>query len=167
MSIKDKEGNLHSEINGRFIPKNANTYQQSRDMKYLTVEEIGRMMEYNKKPDEVLHHLIDVGAVNLNIKWGLQNKHIEGTKNYQQEIERGRNPSILTVDPEDLIRRKAGTGSVVLSHCETWYNRETISDNKQIGFVVDEKTGERRNTNSATIHYSNDGVHVVPRKDGK
>ena len=122
MAIKDARGNLHSEETGRFIEKSdaerteteKATYDSGVASPYLSMEHLRQLIEHSGVPDEMLHHLIRKGFVNLTIKQGLQDKHIEGTKNYRQEIAAGRHPSILTADPAMLVKRLAGTGTPVV-----------------------------------------------------
>ena len=46
------------------------------------------------------------------IHQGRQDKHMEGTKNYKQQINNGKNPSILTENPDKLLREGVGKGYV-------------------------------------------------------
>lgn len=171
MAIKDARGNLHSEETGRFIEKSdaertetaKATYDSGVTSPYLSMEHLRQLVEHSGAPDEMLHHLIRQGFVNLTIKQGLQDKHIEGTKNYRQEIAAGRHPSILTTDPVELLYRTIYRGKLILRK-GAWDQREYIKDTVPIGFCVDQFSGERFSTDSGTVHFSVDGVHIVPRK---
>lgn len=172
MSIVDAKGNLHSEQTGRFIHKdyaerlkNAQAiYDGSVDVLYLSVDRISAILSNAEDPQTEFHRLIRQGMVNLTIKRGLQDKHIEGTKNYLQEIAKGRYPSILTADPSDLIRRTALEGKIIMRN-GSWDRKEYIRDVHPVGFCVNQNTGEKTITYSATLHFSNGGVHIVPRKE--
>ena len=47
---------------------------------------------------------------NSKIHDGRQNKHIEGKSNYKQQKANGKNPSILTDNPNEMLREGAGKG---------------------------------------------------------
>ena len=57
----------------------------------------------------------------VKINSGYQNKYILGTNNYNREISNGRNKSILTVDPQEVLDNYAGTGQ------KTGINKESIN----------------------------------------
>ena len=44
---------------------------------------------------------------------------MEGTNNYKQQINNGKNPSILTENPDKLLREGAGKGYVSGNNKET------------------------------------------------
>lgn len=48
------------------------------------------------------------GRGNAQIHPGRQDKHIEGTNNYKQQIANGKNPSILTENPAKLQKKVRG-----------------------------------------------------------
>lgn len=173
MAIKDARGNLHSEETGRFIEKSdverteaaKATYDSGVTSPYLSMEHLRQLVEHSGAPDEMLYHLIRQGFVNLTIKQGLQDKHIEGTKNYRQEIAAGRHPSILTADPAMLVKRLAGTGIPVTTSDGHWKCQEVVFASQSIGYAVDPWTGSAEKTRCAKIHYANDGAHIVPKKE--
>ncbi|MDR2718839.1 MAG: hypothetical protein LBB89_12370 [Treponema sp.] len=93
------------------------------------------------------------------IQKGLQDKHIEGTRNYKQEIKKGGHPGVLTGDAETLLRDGAGKG-----HKEG-KNKETVDYGKVIGKFYDTKTEKYYETTRATIHYdSKNRAHIVPAR---
>ena len=101
---------------------------------------------------------------------GKQNKHIPGTKEYRQQLEKVKRegvfpePSALTVSVEEaqrLVDEYAGTGAVMPSRNGTWNSREVCEATRVIGYVVTEN-GDRIDTNRFTIHYAKNGVHIVP-----
>lgn len=174
MAIKDARGNLHSEETGRFIEKSAEERVEEaqaicdsdQSSRYLRMEHLRQLIEHSGAPDQMLHNLIRQGFVNLTIKRGLQDKHIEGTRNYRQEIAAGRHPSILTADPATLVKKLAGTGVPIMDRSGNWVMREAVRSDVGIGFSVD-SSGKRAHTRNATIHYANEGTHIVPRKETK
>ena len=94
---------------------------------------------------------------------GKQGKHILGHNNYIN----GR--SYLTVsieEVEELIKKYAGTGKFELQRNGEVKNKELIECNKNIGVNINNETGELTETNRFYIHYSKDGVHIVPTLKG-
>ena len=104
---------------------------------------------------------VTVLAVATNINWGAQGKHIIG-KGYAS----GR--SIVTV-PEtriaSLIQDFAGKGvpnTKAFKFGQAGY-REIVDFGEPIGLVWDRAGKRWISTNKATLHYSNNGVHMVPK----
>lgn len=98
---------------------------------------------------------------NSKIHDGRQNKHIEGTNNFKQQKANGKNPSILTENPNKLLKEGAGKG------ISRGRNKEVIDYGKIIGKYYDRETGRYYNTSRATIHYDNNGnAHIVPAMPG-
>lgn len=94
---------------------------------------------------------------NSKIHKGRQDKHIPGTNNYNQQKANGKNPSILTVDPNKLLQEGAGKGKMITP------TKESIDFGRIIGKYYHEKTGKYYNTTIATIHYDSKGnAHIVP-----
>jgi tetratricopeptide (TPR) repeat protein len=101
---------------------------------------------------------------NLTIQWDKQGKHIEGHKNYIQEIRLKRNPSIfIHPDPELLVRKYGGTGIKVSGQASgTLGYKEVVDFEEFIGFAVEQRTGTKTATTWGTIHYAKEGIHIVP-----
>ena len=88
---------------------------------------------------------------------GKQDKHIEGTNNYNQQRANGKNPSILTKNAEELLREGAGKGTRI------GINKEVVNFGKPIGKFYDVNSGKYYDTSRGTIHYDRDGgAHIVP-----
>lgn len=88
---------------------------------------------------------------NLIINKGKQDKHIVGTNNFQK------GKSEITIDLETLqklIYEKSGYGKEVND------DKERIDFGVIIGYYVED--GEKYLTTKGIIHYSKNGVHVVP-----
>lgn len=82
---------------------------------------------------------------------------MEGTKNYKQQIANGKKPSILTENPDKLLKEGVGKGNSVST------NKEVVDYGSVIGKYYDIKTGQYYNTTRATIHYDSKGnSHIVP-----
>ncbi len=95
--------------------------------------------------------------LNSEIHQGKQDKHIEGSNNYNQQVQNGKNPSILTENPNDLLREGIGKGN---NHGSV---KETVDYGRVIGKFYYPKTGKYYDTSRATIHYDSNGkAHIVP-----
>ena len=113
-----------------------------------------------------------------NIRVGQQNKHIAGTKEYNQyaanQIAKGEyGPSRINGDigfAQGLVDRYSGTGNVALKKGK-WLNFEKIKSDNTIGVAVNNITGVEEETTKFKIHYSKYGTHIVPdypnRKEGE
>lgn len=99
-----------------------------------------------------------------------QDIHFKGTKMYEERKrqleEKGQfGPSYLNISEGeilDLVKKYSGTGDI---HCKNgkWNNIETVIDNdKIVGVVYDNRNGNNAETSVFKIHYSNNGVHIVP-----
>lgn len=57
----------------------------------------------------------------------------------------------------------SGTGEVRYNKNNQWDNKETIlTNNKIVGVVINNLTGKEAETSVFKIHYSKDGMHIVP-----
>lgn len=107
-----------------------------------------RMRTYKAKADVDIYGGSDI----IKIHQGKQDKHIRGTNNYVE------GKSYLTVSNEEIeriIKSKSGTGKKV-------GNKEQIVADKIIGVNVNTKRGFKTLTDTAHIHSSKDGQHLVP-----
>ena len=131
----------------------------------------GLKSKYNKDADDdnlkmfekdsKLKSAIRSGKYNLKVHEGKQGKHIVGHNNYVE----GR--SIVSISSEklqSLIYKHAGTGDIIRTRKDIWNNKEVVDFREPIGEYIDRETGERIQTSVGTIHYSKDGIHVVPAK---
>jgi uncharacterized short protein YbdD (DUF466 family) len=104
-----------------------------------------------------------------NINVGQQNKHIAGTHEYEQYVEKLKNageygPSRLNGGLEfaqRLVDEYAGTGEPDIKSGR-WINIEIIVAYEIVGIVVNNLTGTEMATNRFKIHYSKRGIHIVP-----
>ena len=105
---------------------------------------------------------------NLTINPGRQDKHIQGTNNYNQELKQGRHKSYLLegVDPQELVDKYAGTGELRrVDGVGKWVHKEFIEAEEDIGYWINNKNGDEVITNRFSISYSKEkGVHIVPAK---
>lgn len=82
-----------------------------------------------------------------------QGKHMPGHKNYQPGKSR---LTISLSEAQRLINEYSGTGTPVSP------NKERVDFGRVIGKFVDPRTGDSWDTAVGIIHYSQNGVHVVP-----
>lgn len=100
-------------------------------------------------------------------KWlntGNQNKHIVGSKGYQE------GKSYLYGDlstAQEIVNTYHGTGEIILTRSGEWNNKEVITAAEDLGVEVNPATGSETATNRATIHYGKNGTHVVPARREK
>ena len=102
---------------------------------------------------------------NIRIFEGRQDKHIKGHNNYENAVKNGKNPSIFEGTIEEaqkLTDEFAGKGERVLKNP----NRERINFKKIIGKYFDINKQQYVDTTWGIIHYSKDGVHIVPSDPG-
>ena len=109
---------------------------------------------YNAFRDSV-HELIRKDySLALNV--GQQNKHIEGTAEFDPKR------SKLNAAPEELIRLYAGRSNPIMPSNGIWNQRERFAHTFEIGVWRNEE-GLLLPTNRGIIHYSKRrGVHIVP-----
>lgn len=96
---------------------------------------------------------------NSRLHKGRQDKHIPGTNNYKQQKGNGKNPSILTENPNKLLKEGAGKGRM------TTPTKETVDFGRTIGKYYNRETGKYYDTSIGTIHYDSKGnAHIVPAR---
>ncbi len=91
---------------------------------------------------------------------GKQGKHQPGHNNYDES----KNKSILThPDPQSLVDEHSGTGRQAgNTPVGEAGSKEIIDFGEDIGFHVDQSTGEKTPTTVGTVHHSKSDVHIVP-----
>lgn len=111
----------------------------------------------------------------LSIRAGAQRKHIKGTREYEQHVEKVRKngtysaPSHLIIDEEEaqrLILKHAGSGRPLMDKSGKWSGKEICAASRAIGFVC-LKDGTLVPTRRFKIHYSKTGTHMVPYVEGE
>jgi len=136
-----------SEVGGRALKKKA------REAAKNVVEDI------SKERAETTKSFGEKDYTNFKIHKDRQDKHIEGTKNYKQQINNGKHPSILKEDPDKLLKEGMGKGE------NLGKNKEVVDYGKVIGKYYDIKDNKYYDTTRATIHYDSKGnAHIVPAK---
>ena len=104
-------------------------------------------------------NVIDLSKYNLSVNKKKQAKHI-------LELGYITGRSILTADPETLIKLYSGRGRPYISEKEgIWNNKEWFSHSEIIGIWKSSDGQENKQTTNGIIHYSPDnGVHIVPAR---
>ena len=95
---------------------------------------------------------------NLKIHWDKQNKHVPGKHNYADGKSIFEHP-----DPQNLINKWAGTGKRFNNDIPgTAGYREVVDFSEHIGIWKNKENTLSLPTTRGTIHYSKEGVHIVP-----
>ena len=104
----------------------------------------------------------------LKVEQSKQNKHISGTNEYKVAQANGQQKSILNdnVDTQKLVNEYAGKGRVIPNKIPLGQpgSKEVVSSNQVIGKYYDPQTQQFSPTKNFTIHYSKNGVHIVPSR---
>lgn len=121
--------------------------------------------------DQPIRQKIGSEEYPLNLHKGRQNKHIPGTHEYKQYVEKLSKkgefgPSRLTIDEETikaLVEKYHGTGILLKKKDGSWRGVERITVHPDtVGVAVNNLTGAEADTMVFTIRYSKDGYHIVP-----
>ena len=120
--------------------------------------------EAEKKKKAEIRERIRSDETPKQLNSGNQNKHIVGSKGYQE----GR--SYIYGDlsaAQDIVNQRAGTGEIRLNDRGEWNHKEFVTLDHDIGVYINPQSGEHYPTNTVSIHYGKKGTHVVParRKD--
>lgn len=108
---------------------------------------------------------------NINTIVERQQIHRVGTQMYEQRKISLQNkgqygPSYLTISDEEILeltQKYSGKGRIKYNRKGEWNSQETILTNdKIVGVVVDNRNGISVETSVFKIHYSKDGIHIVP-----
>ena len=153
--------------NGGRIIKAAIKEKVKKELKSKAREEVQK--EINRRQEPVDASIEDRSSANRGertpglgtpegpiVEAGKQGKHQPGHNNYRE------GSSILEADPKELAK-KAGTG-VKAGNIEVGVpgSKERVVYDKVIGKYVDLQTGEAKPTNVGILHYSKNGIHIVP-----
>lgn len=107
------------------------------------------------------------GEIDLTIKKDKQLQHIKNSKKYID----GKsyfNDKYSNIDKlQELVNEYAGKGRIIASKKGKLVNKEIITINENIGKYILKDNDEiimNEDTNSFTIHYSKNGVHITPAR---
>ncbi|HBI73624.1 MAG TPA: phage head morphogenesis protein [Lachnospiraceae bacterium] len=109
--------------------------------------------------DQKLRNRIKSDEIPKEVIIGKQGKHIIGHNNYIS----GR--SYVTISEneiQELVNQYAGTGKIQRDSKGNWINQEIVDFKKTVGVSVDNITSHEKETSMVKIHYSKNGVHIVP-----
>ncbi|MBC9783539.1 minor capsid protein [Heliobacterium chlorum] len=111
------------------------------------------------------------GKYKLKINANKQNKHLEGTKEYNDYASslalKGDKPSVLNahLNPQEIVHRFAGTGRIIVQS-KGRPPKEKIKVNDMIvGKYYNKDKGEFVDTSSILVVYSRTGIHMYPVGD--
>ena len=111
--------------------------------------------------DARIQDRIKTGKTSTTVLAGKQGKHILGHNNYIT----GRSYLNSNEDVQALVNKYAGTGTIVRDASGKWAHKEVVTADHPIGFAVSQVDGSATETSTFTIHYSKQGVHIVPKKE--
>lgn len=107
------------------------------------------------------------GEIDLTIKKDKQLQHIKNSKKYIA----GKsyfNDKYSNIDKlQELVNEYAGKGRIIASKKGELVNKEIITINENVGKYILKDNDEiimNEDTNSFTIHYSKNGVHITPAR---
>ena len=117
------------------------------------------------------HKILD-GTYSSRVIAGRQNKHIEGTREFEQKREHmersspGSMPAKINqdVDIQKLVDKYKGTGKIYFVDGSP-YPREDIFSSAVIGATWIKTKGKYIDTCMFTIAYSKTGVHIFPKNE--
>ena len=162
MGLKQERERIYIDIQGRVAPekfrfdKLANELE-SRYNKGNTLDNI-----HIKEKDFTLSKKIKSGAIKTRVEEGKQGKHIKAHSNYIN----GRSYLTITdAEIQGLVTKYAGTGKFLRDSKNRWRNREIVTAENTIGYSINPVTGKEIPTRCFTIHYSKNGVHIVPTEE--
>ena len=107
------------------------------------------------------------GNYNLTVRRQVQNRHIQGTAEYQQYLEKLSNtnfkPSFLlpTVNVDTLVKKYHKQGEYT-PNPKDGSPREIVDTGEIIGQYWNNRTGQYEDTTFIEIVYSKKGVHIYP-----
>ena len=105
-----------------------------------------------------MSEVFNVHGYNLKLNKKKQDRHIKDSSYYEE----GR--SILTADPEILIKLYSGHGTLIIVD-GLWSNKERFEHTADIGIWKSYDGKVSMQTNRGILHYSREnGVHVVPAR---
>ena len=122
-----------------------------------------------EKLEEERRKILD-GTYPTRVIQGRQNKHIEGTREFEQKrmaMEKdspGSEPSILSLDAQALVDRYKGTGHINVPR-GSLYPTELVDTDSVVGKTWVKSLKKYVDTKRVKILYSSKGVHLVPVSD--
>jgi len=143
--------------------------EEAYDARGRRIEAEGIAADAARERDERVN-----GPLPNTVHKGRQAKHVKGTPQYSQEIERRKangsrypapswlSPDLTDDDIQALVDRYAGRGTPKVTRSGEWSKKEICRSNRMIGYNVGADGVQE--TDTFIIHYSKAGVHIVPMK---
>lgn len=95
-----------------------------------------------------------------------QGMHTKGHKLYKPEDNKSYYEyEIPNKDVIKVIKDAIDVGGIQMTKNGNWSHKVLIDISPHIGYTVNKETGGLTRTNFATVHISNKGIHIVPRKE--
>ena len=138
-----------------------------REAKDLTDQRYTQQAEFERGKAMLMEQSIPLGEYNLTLRRQVQNRHIEGTKEYAGYVaglsEKNIMPSKMTtgVDCQALIKEFHGKG-IYDPNPKDNSPREKVNAGRVIGQYWDKAAGQYVDTNWLEIVYSKRGTHIYP-----
>jgi hypothetical protein len=168
----DKFSKMYQDAKGNNYKEKINAMRREKYADIKDERNARRREIYQEKKENVTIKNPFIDPITpLEISNQKQNKHILGTKEYLQYKkiyeEKGEyGPSIIEISKEEchnLVDKFHGKGIVRTSKIGKIIPEEIIVTNdKEIGTVIDNRTGKQAKTSVFKIHYSNEGTHISP-----
>ncbi|MDO6355121.1 polymorphic toxin type 50 domain-containing protein [Caloramator sp. CAR-1] len=125
----------------------------------------GGLKEEPIKIAELIREEIKSGKYKLTINKSKQNRHIKGTKEfeeYEKKLQRtGQKQSILFIDAQEFVNKYHGTGRIIIQSLSQ-PPKEVVAVDFVVGMYYNKDKGEYIETKKAMIVYSKTGTHVYP-----
>ena len=118
--------------------------------------------EDNRKNQESFEKDVASGRISTKLDKRAQAAHKKGSDAFNKRVANGEIPSYTTrknMDVQTIINRHNNDGTLYLVNGQ--YKR-VITEPEIVGMFGDRRTNTFLPTKRATIHYSQDGAHVVP-----
>ncbi len=132
---------------------------------FTTFQKIKYSDDYSKLKiqyaDARIQNRIKNGKISTIVIDGKQGKHILGHNNFIK----GRSYLKEGIDVQTLVDKYAGNGEIKRDKSGKWAHKEKIITDDVIGYVVSLVDGSEEPTKAFIIHYSKNGVHIVPGKE--
>ena len=141
--------------------------QYLAEAKDLTDQRYTQQAEFERGKAMLMEQSIPLGEYNLTLRRQVQNRHIEGTKEYAGYVaglsEKNIMPSKMTtgVDCQALIKEFHGKG-IYDPNPKDNSPREKVNAGRVIGQYWDKAAGQYVDTNWLEIVYSKRGTHIYP-----
>ena len=158
-------GISHDGFNARVpVPESLKAYVKNGK---VNVEKLGKRLD-GEAVDDVIKRVKDYINSPFFISEYVprQGMHTEGHKLYKPEDNKSYYEyEIPNADVIKAIKDAIDASGIQMTKNGNWSHKVLIDISPHIGYTVNKETGELTRTNLATVHISNKGIHIVPRKE--